>query len=203
MAIPVFFAAVRRGDLAEVQRFYELDPSLALVTDLERNTAIELAAKSNRVEVVRYMLDVGGRNPQAIARARNAMWLASAWGNASVVRLLLENGIDSKLVWTRAQLTALQVAADGGHVSVLEVLLTHSKADVDRINDSHRTAVLYSCYQGHVEAARALLEAGADPKIAGWDGKTPMIEAIDYKRRACVALLQVNQCSFGLCKTIC
>lgn len=63
--------------------------------------------------------------------------------------------------------SALQVAAKGGHLKVVELLLA-AKADVNAAGTDYRTALHLAAEQGHFETVERLLEAQADSfRLAG------------------------------------
>merc|ERR1712194_679947 len=70
-------------------------------------------------------------------------------------------------------LTALMLAATGGHVRCCELLLD-AKADPDAASEDSggRTALHLAAYEPHVEVVRMLLQAGADRSICCASGET-------------------------------
>ena len=57
------------------------------------------------------------------------------------------------------------MAADGGHVEVMRLLL-EAGADKDLANNQGTTALMMAEVKGQVEVLRLLLEAGADKSLA-------------------------------------
>ena len=63
-------------------------------------------------------------------------------------------------------MTALQVAAQGGHLACVELLLA-SGADVRAEDEAHMSALANAAAGGHVAVMAVLIAAGADPNDRG------------------------------------
>lgn len=114
-------------------------------------------------------------------------------GLTDVVKLLLEQEVDIETwPWNRPLANvldnALQAAARGGHLRVVEQLLAYG-AEVNALGAPWGSALQAACSGGHDEIAKALLEAGADAntvedahstalEIATRDGSTAMVETL-------------------------
>mgnify|MGYP006115677319 CR=1 FL=1 len=72
--------------------------------------------------------------------------------------------------------TALDVAAQWGHVETIHALLA-AGAEVNHVNNAGETALYKAAEQGHVDAVRALLQAGADINRATNKSRTPLAAA--------------------------
>ena len=91
----------------------------------------------------------------------------------------------------------MMVAARGGHIDVMRLLLERG-ADLEAITEANGdTALLVACACGHVDAARLLLERGADVTRAETSGPGRGMDALALakhaKRAAVVALLEEHQ----------
>lgn len=87
-------------------------------------------------------------------------------------------------------------AARTGNVARLQVLVSKG-ADVNALNEAHRTALHEAAQNGQVEAIRLLIRAGADPGILDDKSRGPLAFAMDYPdpgvRAAMVAMLQITR----------
>jgi hypothetical protein len=131
------------------------------------------------------------------------VYLASSYGHAPVVRLLVERGADPTITGILGA-TPLNEACSGGHLEVVRSLLGHPRADiiVSQRKRCDGTALYRACTWGRVDIVRLLLKSGADPTIPEWNGTTPMAIAkkvtprlkagIAEGRRECVAALEVS-----------
>jgi ankyrin repeat protein len=185
--------AIALGDAERVARELERDPDLVTRRDPATGwTALHLACASRwHVEsartgglltIVRLLLDAGAdlhRQPNAESPwspLRCAVASAgSGRGNEPIVRLLLERG--AEVADDDLYLAGFAV---GGDQWCLRLLLAHTR-DVRAIA-AHAFASAISSQD--VEAVRALLEAGADPRRYRDDDNQPAAavpEAIDHR----------------------
>lgn len=74
--------------------------------------------------------------------------------------------------------TAIIQAANGGDLEILALLLGSPLADVNVVDSTSDTALLAAARNGHHSSIKALLDAGADAKVADVDGLTPLMLAI-------------------------
>jgi len=81
----------------------------------------------------------------------------------------------------------LHVAAVWGDVDAIEMLVA-AGAEVDARGEFHFTALRHAVGQGHVAAARRLLELGASPHVLGDWGDTPAELARSYGVAEMIAL---------------
>jgi ankyrin repeat protein len=127
------------------------------------------------VAVVRWLLDNGAAiNEQDEHNGCTALWFACHGDHPPVVRLLLERGANPTVA--SGKLTALMIASERGFLEVVRLLLGRPTATVNNTNnrnDDGWTALFGACFIGHAAVARALLESGADLRIARNDGTTP------------------------------
>ena len=110
----------------------------------------------------------------------NSSLPAAAGGDADAVASLLKRGLKVDqpgrvAIGESTVMTALQAAADAGHVEVVSVLIKHD-AQLNLADAQGRTALYLAVASGHAEAAIELLAAGADPNV-GPPGSTPLTSA--------------------------
>ncbi len=170
---------------------------------------VEAGADVNRAPVgYRAWTWTGSLLPEAIrpvaeaaARSETPLTLALREGHEAIALYLLEQGADPRLPNGQAE-TPLELAAGGGLTRALERLLALGldpdgerlrPLPFDRVpgNEGLRrdSPLLRAALQGRVEAARLLLEAGADPDLPGLAGRTPLLAAAARGDAAMVRLL--------------
>jgi ankyrin repeat protein len=97
---------------------------------------------------------------------REAAFAAAERGQLEGVKAFIEAGFPLRYTDGRGNL--LHVAAESGSVELIEWILDQGFAvDVRGIRDSEPTPFLVACRTGNLEAAKTLLEAGADPTKHG------------------------------------
>ncbi|KAJ5738028.1 hypothetical protein N7493_001183 [Penicillium malachiteum] len=110
----------------------------------------------------------------------HGLWYAAADGCNLSLSILLKAGADVDAKFNGQ--TALQAAAEGGHLKVLQALLA-AKADVNIAPTSNngRTALQAAAEGGHLEVVQALLAAKADINAAPaeFDGRTALQAAAE------------------------
>ncbi|MGB7214030.1 MAG: ankyrin repeat domain-containing protein, partial [Gammaproteobacteria bacterium] len=163
-------------------------------------SALAEAALNGNAEIVRLLLEAGADPNLPGADAQTPLMIAARGGNVDVAKLLLEAGADPNARETWRDQTAVIWAAAERQPEMIRLLLAHG-ADPNarsRINRWERqvsaerrrmyrpwggmTALMYAAREGCVECARALVEGGADPDLAGPRNETPLIIAINNFR---------------------
>jgi ankyrin repeat protein len=62
-------------------------------------------------------------------------------------------------------MTALHVAAQSGHVSVVQYLVEHAHTPLNAQDDGGWTAMVWAAEHRHLDCVRYLLARGTDPNI--------------------------------------
>jgi ankyrin repeat protein len=140
-----------------------------------------------------------GADPNTLAtpQGETVLMIAARTGNADAVKALLDHGADPDARETFRGQTALMWAAAEDHTQVIELLAAHGADFNVRSFDRDTTlpkmeagtpiapiargglsALLFAARQGQVEAARALIEGGADINQADSDGNNALVLAI-------------------------
>jgi ankyrin repeat protein len=144
------------------------DPNVA---DRQGRTAMSIAARSGNPGFVRELL----RAKAAIAKS-SILLDAVSGGNATVVQILAEAGADPNAVDDKGHTPLMRAAAEG-KAETIPVLVQHG-AKVDAANESPRayreTALMLAAHHGNPDAARALIDAGADINLRSSDDETAL-----------------------------
>jgi ankyrin repeat protein len=123
--------------------------------------ALSWAARSNRAEAVRALVERGARTEADVYRGTPLMW-AAAFGRADAVRALLAAGADPSGRATFGGpthgegVTPLHLAAQGGHLEAIGLLL-EAGADPTLRDDLYNGLPENWAEQGGQKAARRLL----------------------------------------------
>ena len=171
-------SAASAGNEARLRLLIDAGVDVNTVTD--GWTALTRAAFSNRVDSVRLLLEAGadvtiGDSPPLEAAARS--------NNPEIVRMLIEHGATHTLC----------SAAGTGDVEALREFLA-AGADVNAPGPVEGYAPLHlAAKNGHAEAIRLLIEAGATVDLRAKLGVTPLHEAVVRRKlHAAVALLEAG-----------
>jgi ankyrin repeat protein len=187
-------ALLRAGAKASASNRYGMTPLL-------------LASSNGDAAIVDALLKAGARADAAGPEGETPLMLAARSGSVAAVNLLLEAGaaVGAKEQWQGQ--TALMWAAADNHAGVVKALAARG-ADVngrsnvleppkreilDFRTDKNGlalqtllttfprgglTPLLFAARQGSLDAARALIEAGADVNLSDPDGISPLVLAI-------------------------
>ncbi|KAK2878252.1 hypothetical protein QQF64_011714 [Cirrhinus molitorella] len=103
--------------------------------------------------------------------------------------------------------TALHEAAHLGQTHRVQTLLKDPRVCVDKRTLQEQTPLLLAVHGRHLECARSLLEAGADPDISNKNKETPLYKACEQESISAVRLLlafgaAVNQRCYRGCTAL-
>jgi ankyrin repeat protein len=186
------FDAVARGDIAALDRLIAAGAPLQ-ASDAAGQTPLLLAVQNNNLDAATRLI-AAGADINAQAANRDTPWLlAGALGRTAMLRLMLPKGPDFS-IRNRFGGNALIPACERAHVDTVAFLVT-TKIDINHINNLGWTCLLEIVILGdggprHVEVARLVLDAGANPNIADRDGVTPLQHASRRSQREIAALIE-------------
>ena len=189
-------AAVRARDSALVAEV--LDSKLCAV-DSGRPTALHVAATVGDNLIAALLLSCGADVNIPTATGRTALMIASAIGNAPVVRELLKPGASRSVPNLDATIrttgtTALHLACAKPSLEVAEMLLQFGASP--NVLNADGSPLHYAAGSGDVALAVALLAAGADQNAAaGGSGSTPLHLACQKLQLTMAALLVMEGAS--------
>jgi ankyrin repeat protein len=147
-------AAAKDGDADAVRKLLARDPSLVGAVDVHRKTPLHLAAEHDHAEVAELLLDAGAELEAWTAWGATPLEWAGVLGSRRAGDVLLAHG---------ARLT-LATAAGLGLMDALPRLY--------REDGAVSPAFVLACRNGHTDAARFLLDRGADVDARGFLGAT-------------------------------
>jgi ankyrin repeat protein len=135
------------------------------IADDNGNTALHWAAEYGHASCIEPLVKAGANVDAANSQGETPLMLASAGGHEQCVRALWDSNASAD-ARDRQGKRALHHAAAGGHASVVRVLLKDFGARVESIDNYRKTPLQYACQNKKLEAATALLKAGADTSEA-------------------------------------
>jgi uncharacterized protein len=183
--------AVQVDDLDLVQAL--LRAGASNVANRYGSTPLELAAVNGNPRIIEALLQAGADAKAATAEGESVLMTASRTGNVEAMRVLLVHGADPNAHENWYGETALIWAAAENHAAAVRLLL-ESGAKVDLASKKMvfprkvggqttlpvgaMTPLMYTARQGALDAARALVEGGANLNVQDPDGTTAVVFAI-------------------------
>jgi uncharacterized protein len=161
-------------------------------------TLLMTAARGGHVDAARLLLERGAQvDARESWHGQTALMWAAAQGHPAMLRELLAHGADvnarsNQEEWERqvtseprdkwlppGGLTPLLFAARENCLACLPVLID-AGADLNATTPDGISAVVMALINGHYDVAGALVEAGTDPNLADYTGRTGLYAAIDF-----------------------
>lgn len=180
-AMTAFLAAVRLGNLAEVEQHLARQPGLVDARDPTGVAAILVALYHGHLEVAAVMADAG---------ADLDVFAAAGLGRTDRVDLLLDLDPHLAMAWSPDGFTALHLTCFFAHPSAARHLLA-AGADVNAParNPSEVRPLHSAAAADSTEISRALLDAGAEVDARQQGGYTALHAAAQHGNAGLVELL--------------
>jgi len=193
---PLKLAAIN-GDAKLLKRLLDAGGD-ANTAGTDGETLLMTAARGGHVDATKLLLERGAEvDARELWHGQTALMWAAAQGHPDVLRVLLANGADVNArstheEWERqvtseprdkwlppGALTPLLFAARENCLACLPVLI-EAGADINATTPDGISAAVIALINGHFDVAGALLEAGTDPNLADYTGRTALYAAIDF-----------------------
>jgi uncharacterized protein len=175
----------------------ELRPLIAKYS--EPTHPLNLAAALGHLAMIQPLVDAGADINFRDEQGRSAIDIAIKEGHQAIVKLLRQAGAELSQGSEAVSADALLGAAKKGNVEILRSALeagispNASEAGVRQRQDRSKTALIFACEGGHLEAASLLIEFGADVNLSDRAGKklgrTPLMYAAESDNADLVQLL--------------
>lgn len=186
----------------EMQQLFEeylnqrgaLESSLAayqVVTDLNKNDE----QKAAQLETLSRWSDLNTPSPVTASGndEHTAVMVAARDGLVHSLKLLMEQGGDQTIPDHYMKAIPLHKAAYNGRADVIRLLANYpgfsETLNAQGPNNGY-TPLHDAVWHGHVEAAKALIESGADTELKAFDGQTPLDLAKEYHYQEIIDLLE-------------
>lgn len=182
------FVACTTGNAAIIESLLKAGADANSINTADGQTALMRAAASGDAEAVKMLLAHGARvNAKEKAHGQTAVMFAAAENRGAVIKVLAGHGADLKAASTVESLVGRPRYDDDGNL--IKEPTPDPKAGNNPLNNvgnkaaamsmGGMTALLYAARDGQLDAARALVEAGADiNQVSESEKTTPLVMAL-------------------------
>ncbi|KAL6821876.1 ankyrin repeat-containing domain protein [Trichoderma sp. SZMC 28015] len=150
---------------------------MTLLDNITGWPALFHAAYYGSVDIFRALLTQGADIKFTSRNGYDALLSATEGGQNSVIKVLLEHGIDVSSSRPKKAGTPLGMAIRNGHYEVVELLLNNG-ANYNAVLETDWLPLTLASYEGQVNIAKLFLGLGADINESTSDGLTPLVNAI-------------------------
>ncbi len=160
-------------------------------------TPLSLAATNRNAAMAEALLAAGADASATLPNGQTILMTAARTGNPEIVKTLLAHGASVNAKENAYGETALMWAAAENHGEIVKLLAAHDaeinarsttleyskdrfglEGVVTILPHGSWTALMYAARQGSLDAARALIDAGADLNVTDPDGTTALVLGI-------------------------
>ncbi|RHZ04937.1 hypothetical protein DYB31_008594, partial [Aphanomyces astaci] len=157
--------------------------------DVDEKTALVQAARHGHAQVVRLLLKAGADPCKLSSKRWSPAYFAATYGHLEVLLALYEASPASLMLPGPGHATAIHRAAERGHATVVERLISLHPPLATSRDWLGRTYIAYAARHGHVNVLELFPLQSSDPAVVDHDGNTPLHEAVRYGRLECAQWL--------------
>ena len=158
-------AAARAGRWAEALELVKSERAHPNARDAAGGHVLVHAARAGQDDLLRELIKRGADLDRIGEDGFTALGAAAFAGRRSSVRLLVRAGADATR-WSASGQAPLHLAALAGQLGVIDEML-RLKVDIEGLNRQRESALDVAGGVGQQDSLGRLLEAGADPLLAG------------------------------------
>ncbi|KAL6793087.1 ankyrin repeat-containing domain protein [Trichoderma sp. SZMC 28012] len=169
--------AIQNGHTKTAELLLQNGADMTLLDNITGWPALFHAAYYGSVDIFRALLTQGADIKFTSRNGYDALLSATEGGQNSVIKVLLEHGIDVSSSRPKKAGTPLGMAIRNGHYEVVELLLNNG-ANYNAVLETDWLPLTLASYEGQVNIAKLFLGLGADINESTSDGLTPLVNAI-------------------------
>ena len=132
--------ASEKGNLELVRELLRQDPSLVNVADVDGYTPLHRACYSNRIEMVKCLIENGANLCAVTVDGWQPIHSAAQWGNVQIVRILISSGADINARSNGGNTPFHLAVSRPSNRPLIEYLLFLDEVDIEAKNDANDTA---------------------------------------------------------------
>jgi uncharacterized protein len=179
--------ACNNGNIALIRKLVDAGADVNAAR-WDGSTVLMIAANSGQAEAVKLLADRGAKvNAVETRKGQTALMWASSEGHSEVVQALIDHGADVKAV-SKGGYTPLSFAAIKNDEQSVHSLLAAGADPNTKLNDGTSVLIAAESFRS-VASSIALIEGGAEVKVADKRGNTPLHIAAQIGNAELVKLL--------------
>jgi ankyrin repeat protein len=184
-------AAIEQGETGELEKLLKDGGASPKAVAEDGASAMHVAARKNNVAALKLLHFYGG-GVHACDRNGNTPLLAAAEeGHVEAAQFLAGKGAAPN-ARNKATETSLHLAAKNGRRKMVEYLAREAKYMLDYRMSDGRTALMMAAANDNAQSVKALIEAGADPRLTDEQGRNAMAWAFNTKSRGAESILSAT-----------
>ena len=166
--------AVMENHVEVVKYLLQKGADISLTTEYNKRNALHIASQEGSVAVIEMLLSYDLRPDSRDGEGNTPLACAAACGQIEAVNCLLKHGADPLLKGQDGR-NLLHFAAQSGNVIIIETMLSKG-LDIDSRGETLGFTPLMVCIKfGQLEAAKYLLEKGADESLKTTPGRISLL----------------------------
>ena len=188
-AMTPLFVACTNGNAGMIDALLKAGSDVNTPNTVNGSTPLMMAATSGSANAVKMLLDHGAAvNAREIAYGQTAVMFASAMNRGAVIKTLAEHGADLNVLTKVVDLSNRPKYDEDGNLITPKPGPNGAPAVAVpargvAASSGGMTALLFAARDGNLDAARALVEAGADINlVSGAEKTSPLVMAITNAR---------------------
>ena len=166
--------AVMHNHVEVAKYLLQKGADISLTTESNKRKALHIASQYGSVEAIEMLLSYDSRPDLRDGEGNTPLACAAACGQIEAVNCLLKHGADPSLKGENGW-SILHFAAQSGNVIIIETMLSKG-LDIDSRGETlGLTPLMVSIIFEKLEAAKYLLEKGADESLKSTPGKISLL----------------------------
>lgn len=171
--VPTLHTAIQKYHYKLIEPLVAAGADLCAVAGYRKLTPLQMAAENEATGPMAQLIRLGADIEQRTGTDKQTvLHYAAKQNRPRAAELLLRKGANIDCLDAQGR-NALMLAAEEGHVKVIETLLPFER-DVDRRQKggAHTTALMKAAHKGDASSVELLLKAGANPTLSDDFNKT-------------------------------
>lgn len=180
--------ACNSSSVATVKELLCKDPLLIKKKSYSGATSLHIAALSGNLSICQFLLEFGADVNELMSDGFSALMISCQIKNPLLASLFLDFNAELKFLDPSNGFNCLHICCKSGAVDVMMELLAVNPDLIYTKTQIGASAIHIASVTNNIEAARLLLELGADPNVQSNDGETSLMMACE---NGCIEMVKL------------